>query len=1065
LFSSRVGGPAGRRRRVRIASVALLAVAFTAFAAAAATAGDDEGTPSQRFEHIDPATVGRLSDSTGNWLPASMSNKIVSVMVELPGDPVAVVEADARKNGQTLSDADRAAIRANLKSKQDAISGGIASSGASVIGKAQDAYNGILVHAPESALASIAALPGVTGIDRVGLQSVPDNVNGVQLIQAPTAWGSSSNLTGKGVKVAVIDTGVDYTHADFGGPGTAAAWNAAKANSTGPADPSLFGPTAPKVKGGYDFSGDAYDAGIAGSTPQPDSNPLDCNGHGTHTSGTATGFGVLSTGATYTGTYGASTITGNGWKVGPGVAPKADLYMYRIFGCEGSSDLAILAINRAVADGVDVISMSLGSPFGGSDQTDPEAVAVNNAVAAGVTVVASAGNSGQNAYLVGAPSTANRALSVAASDGSVPTYPAASFSLSTGGSLTAINANGATFANGLTAPVKVLRDATGGVSLGCTPSEYVNQGAAGKIVVVQRGTCARVARAIFGQQAGAVAVVMINNSPALPPFEGAITSNPDTGEQYTVTIPFLGVKGCAQASTCPVSADAAALIAADGGTATLTNSTTPNTSYKQSASFTSGGPRQGDSAAKPEITAPGVSVTSALVGGGTAGTVMSGTSMACPMTSGTAALVVQAHPTWTADQIKAALVNTADPSLIIGYNGRINGSGFLQAQKATDTVAVATTADGLDSLSYGYVPGTSDYTATKSFTITNTGSSQIKYDLSLTQPLGASISANPSSFSVSPGASQNVDVTLTITSAQFAALPSASSFSTGVGQVVTRRGAVTAVPKKSGAGLQSLRMPLLVAPRGLSSVTAGALAPYARQGSSSTYTTSVSVSNAGIHSGTADIYAWGIHDANDLGSAAQDVRDVGVQSFGDGTVVFAVNSYNQASTAATQEYDIAIDTQNDGKVDYYVVGVDLGAVLTGTFDGRFGSVTIDARTGALVDAFFADAPMNSSTVLLPTTLADLGLHAGNTSFYYAVNGFSVFGGNVDTTKTASFDAANSGVSNGQFAQVPAGGSASLSLSADTAKLQSSPALGWLSVNVDDAGGAAQADEIPLGTVK
>lgn len=1060
MFSSRVGGPAGRRR-ARIVVVAMLALVITAFAAAAATAGDDEGTPSPRFERINPAAFG-LSDAAGaKWLPASMSNKIVSAMVRMAGDPVAVVEANARKQGKSLSSSEKAAIRSDLRSKQDGISNDLARSGATIVGKAQDAYNGILVHAAESDLAALAALPGVTGVERVGLHSVPTNVNGVQLIGAPAAWGSASNLTGQGVKVAVIDTGVDYTHADFGGPGTAAAWTAAQANSTGAAAPSLFGPAAPKVKGGWDFSGDAYDAGVAGSVPQPDSNPLDCNGHGTHTSGTATGFGVLSTGATFAGPYGASTISGNTWKVGPGVAPKADLYAYRIFGCEGSSDLAILAINMAVADGVDVISMSLGSPFGTSDQSDPEAVAVNNAVAAGVTVVASAGNSGQNAYIVGAPSTANHALSVAASDGSVPVYPAATFALSTGPSLTAINANGATFTNGTTLSVKVLRDATGGVSLGCNPAEYTNQNVAGKLVVVRRGTCARVARAVYGQQAGALAVAMINNSTGLPPFEGQITSNPDTGQQYTVTIPFFGVRGLVGSGT-----DAVNLVAADGGTVMLTNTTTTNTGYRASASFTSGGPRHGDSAAKPEITAPGVSVMSALVGGGTAGTILSGTSMACPMTSGTAALVKQAHPTWNGDQIKAALVNTADASLIVGYNSRVNGSGFLQAQTATDTNAVATTADGLDSLSFGYVPGTGAYTATKSFTVTNTGASSISYGLTITQPTaGASVSASPSSFTVGPGGSQAVAVTLTISTAQFAALPSASTFSTGIGAVVTRRGAVTAVPTTSGAGIQSLRVPLLVAPRGLSSVTAGALAPYVKQQTNNVYTTSATVSNAGIHSGTADVYAWGIHDANDLGTASQDVRDVGVQSFSDGMVVFAVNTYNQASTAATQEYDVAIDLQHNGKVDYFVVGVDIGAVLTGSFDGRFGSFTFDAKTGALVDVFVAEAPMNGSTVELPTTLADLGLHAGNADFNYSVNAFSVFGGSVDTTTAATYDAANPGVSTGGFASLPAGGSATIPLWADWDKLQSAPALGWLSVNVDDAAGAAQADEIPLGTVK
>ena len=109
--------------------------------------------------------------------------------------------------------------------------------------------------------------------------------------------------------------------------------------------------------------------------------------------------------------------------------------------------------------------------------------------------------------------------------------------------------------------------------------------------------------------------------------------------------------------------------------------------------------------------------------------------------------------------------------------------------------------------------------------------------------------------------------------------------------------------------------------------------------------------------------------------------------------------------------------------------------------------------------------MNGSTVLLPTTVADLGLHNGNSDFRYSVNGFSVFGGPVDTTSTATYDFLNPGVSSGEFAPLTAGGgSATIPLWADLGKLQSAPALGWLSVNVDDGGGAAQADEIPLGTV-
>jgi minor extracellular serine protease Vpr len=284
--------------------------------------------------------------------------------------------------------------------------------------------------------------------------------------------------------------------------------------------------------------------------------------------------------------------------------------------------------------------------------------------------------------------------------------------------------------------------------------------------------------------------------------------------------------------------------------------------------------------------------------------------------------------------------------------------------------------------------------------------------------------------------------------------------------VVTRRGAVTAVPTTSGAGIQSLRVPALIAPRGLSSVSASAPTSYARQGVGNVYTSSTTVSNTGIHSGTADVYAWGVHDANDLGTAGQDVRDVGVQSFADGTIVFAVNGYNQSSTQATQEYDVAIDLQHDGKPEYFVVGVDLGVVLTGSFDGRFGSFTIDAKTGAVIDAFFADAPMNGSTVLLPTTMEDLGLQApAATDFRYWVNGFSIFGGSADTTSAGMYDLAKPGVSTGQFASVAAGASAPIGLTVDYDQARRLQELGWLVANVDDAAGAAQADEVPFGSIK
>src|SRR5262249_642042 len=138
-------------------------------------------------------------------------------------------------------------------------------------------------------------------------------------------------------------------------------------------------------------------------TPHPDNNPLDCNGHGTHVAGTAAGSGVLSTGATFTGPYNGTTVSSNTWNIGPGAAPQPDIYAIRVFACGGPTNVVIDAIEWADAHGMNVINMSLGSPYGGAD--DPDAVAADNAAKDGVIVVTSAGNNGQNPYLVGGPST------------------------------------------------------------------------------------------------------------------------------------------------------------------------------------------------------------------------------------------------------------------------------------------------------------------------------------------------------------------------------------------------------------------------------------------------------------------------------------------------------------------------------------------------------------------------------------------------------------------------------------------------------------------------------------
>jgi subtilisin family serine protease len=1066
------------RRRLLASSVTAALVAALVITGSKPALADDD--PTKKFEHIDLSAV----QIAGGFKPASLApDRQITVILELAGGSVGKRSAEAKKRGQELSKAERDAIRASLKASQDALRGRVAAAGASVLFDYQDAYNGIAVRAALKDIGALQSLPGVVAVHPSRTFEL-DNTPGAQYIRAHEAW-NDTGFTGNGVKVAVIDTGVDYFHANLGGSGNPAHFSADNHTII---EPGSF-PTA-KVVAGTDLVGDDFDASSddpAATTPRPDPDPVDCNAHGSHVSGSAAGNGVLADGTAFTGPYDGTTHTSNSFRIGPGVAPKASIIAVRVFGCAGSTSEAVLvaALNFALAQGADVVNMSLGSSFGRDEE--PSTIASNTLSEDGVVVVASAGNSGGGAYITGAPAVASRAISVAAIDASSPTFPGATVALSTGKSITAINANGAALPSG-SLGIAVLRTSypSGPVSLGCDPADYTSfpGGVSGKLVVTVRGVCARVARAVFGQQAGAAAVAMINTDAGLPPFEGEITSNPDTGAPFIVTIPFLGVRGVLGAAP---TADGDDVVAADGGTGTLAAATVPNPGYQRLAGFSSGGPANVDSDPKPEVTAPGVSVLSTSSGTGNKGTRISGTSMAAPHTAGVAALVTEAHPTWDTELIKSAIVHTADASgaKILGYEPRRAGSGVVDARRAVDSIGLATTADGAATLSYGYEPLGSAYSETQKLTLWNFGTTDRTYDLTSSQVLDsatsgrridtAQVTFSSTSVTVPAGGSADVSVTIALNAAAVAGLPAATRSNFSV--LANVRGAVVATPTTSGTGIYPLRVPFALVPRGLSAVAAGTKSAYTRSGS--TFTATVPLSNGGIHSGTADFFAWGISDPNDIAGPADDpmdIRAVGVQvlpaavlggAASDRTLVFAINGWGRWSNASVNEFDILIDLQNDGRPDFFVVGVDLGAVLAGSFNGQFASFIFDAD-GNQINAWVATAPMNGSTVLLPTLASDIGLDAAvnSTKFRYSVAGFSIVpGGLVDTTATAEFRVDQPPVSTGSFFTLAPGASASATVTVDRAKFAAAHQLGWMVVTQDDANGPAQADLIPVGDLR
>ena len=365
--------------------------------------------------------------------------------------------------------------------------------------------------------------------------------------------------------------------------------------------------------------------------------------------------------------------------------------------------------------------MSIGGA-GGPETAD--ALASDALVASGVVVVSTASNDGNNAYMTGTPGNATGVIAVASVD-TIAQYPGATVDRATGTDVNGINQN-AFPELPVAGTLQVIVDdpgtpidpitGEGDEHLGCHAADYGTL-PANSIAVIQRGVCAFVDKGAAAQEAGAVGVIVINRDDVplneLPAFLGYSPSLFD--------IPMVGVARAAKAG----------LTAADGTAATLAPGPgIPNDHFLGSSDFTSGGPRLGDSAQKPDVSAPGENIISTGAGLGFKANTLSGTSMASPHVAGVAALVRQRHPGFRPEQIKSLIVGTAVQAKVSPFNARLAGSGMVQPRRAVDSVAYVLGTDRTPNLSFGYdqirIGG---YRESKSFTIYNSSASPIIYKL------------------------------------------------------------------------------------------------------------------------------------------------------------------------------------------------------------------------------------------------------------------------------------------------------------------------------------------------
>ena len=592
-------------------------------------------------------------------------------------------------------------------------------------------------------LGSVSTLYPVLSVPAPEMSPVsdPDLATAIAMTGADVAQ-NELGYTGAGVKVAVMDTGIDYDNPALGGDGVTRSDSAMFPNS--------------RVVAGTDLVGDAYNASGSGAAlvPNPDPRPDDCAGHGSHVAGIVGANGTVAGGLV------------------KGVAPGVSLGSYRVFGCVGSteSDIMIAAMERALADDMDILNMSIGAAFQTWPQY-PTAVASDALVDAGMVVVASIGNSGTNFgqnLSAGAPGVGSKVIGVASFDNSH--VSALTFDLpgKTGTPYLTIASVPEPPTSG-TVPNEVVavgRGCVADASLAVAVDDPYLADPAGKIALIARGTCTFNTKYQRAVAAGAVGVIIHNNAAGL--FSGGGVT--PVGGKFLV--------GISQADGVAIAALPAAGRASLTWTSVRINAVNPTGGLI--SSFSSYGVAA-DLTLKPDIGAPGGLIRSTIpLEQGGAGS-NSGTSMSSPHVAGAAALLMQARPSLPAALFRDVLQNSADPKNWAGNPGlgffdyvHRQGAGMLDI----DDAILSTTTILPGKLSLGESQAGP---APRTLTLTNSGSSAVTYNLSAVDALMTQPSSNPgnihpfafatvlgpstvefssSSVTVPAGGSASVDVTI-----------------------------------------------------------------------------------------------------------------------------------------------------------------------------------------------------------------------------------------------------------------------------------------------------------------
>ncbi|MFE5199060.1 S8 family serine peptidase [Streptomyces sp. NPDC056601] len=786
-------------RRVFAASVvtalATLAVpAPSASAVPSPAGGTDARSVLSSLDHQELQALHRMATLDVGGLrvtdkAALRSAKPVDVIVQLSTPPARTARLLAAARGGSLSDADakaavtkshakfRSALEDMFPAAKDKDRHTARTTNAVRLHRSYThSFDGVSLSVPGNRVADLLKQDGVTAVwpdtevkafaDHKAVSAVADSDQQTSTDDTDAdavARLHGEGITGKGVKIGVIDTGIDYHHPDLKGV----------------------------YAGGYDFV--------------DDDDPMET----TYADWKASGQAETNQGSVYYtehGTHVAGIIAGRGdtgkERAAHGVAPDARVYAYRALGPygRGTTGDILAAMDKAADDGMDVVNMSLGASI--NDPLSPQSLAADNLVLAGVTTVIAAGNSGPGTGTLGTPGAAALPLTVGARDAplTLPSYTLSVGSTKAEGRLLATPYGDAL--DELATGDHAVTDVGTGTAAG-----YTGKDVTGQAVLIKRGGITLDEKVKRAQSKGATAVLLANDNAE----EGHIPVYLGESPNYVPTFSLTATDG-------------AALAAADGRVS-FTPAGTFRLGDGSLADFSSRGPVYGTAAIKPEVTAPGVSVLSSVPAdivdpAGRDYTYayarLSGTSMATPYVAGTAALMLQHDPKLTPDGVKTAMMNTATalPGDVSVFEEGAGAVDPYVAVHTLTTVDVPSTTpyvslDGTESelpqntgaLDFGVQPLGRKARVTRTLRVVNDSGKPITYEVKTTFTRGSGSSGDAPAAHVTLSAGDKISVGAHGKRSLRAALAVPSSAPAGYYE-----GHLTLTPV-SGTGVAAVRVP------------------------------------------------------------------------------------------------------------------------------------------------------------------------------------------------------------------------------------------------------------------